>query len=367
MNQKIIYFGIILTLIIIPLSMSDKIFAVSNTVSGTLKDSSGNPLIVKIELVNGSNNYNTVSSRIDGSFALSVPTNSYTLKFSSVNQTSNMPRFFEVEKHVTVSSSTTQNIMPSIANISVNIKDSSGNNIQGAILDSGIGHVFLGGFNGTEQDISTTDSNGNVNLHLLPATFSNVKITLPNGETVFPTGGRIVTVSGNANYNLQLSSNPTVSGTIKDSSGNPVLTLIELVGADYVDRTQTDNTGAFSFTVPTGSYIVKFSQLYTNQTNIPKYFDAEKPVTIPSSITENLVAPIVSVSGQINQTSMPIKVRENLLNGGFTGFSLDDVKTDSSGHFTAKLIQSTDPHVTIQINGTNVFFRCTLSGTSITC
>lgn len=364
MNRKYYLLFLIPFFIITSISI---VFATSNTVSGTLKDANSNPVITKIELVHDPNVYSTVSSRTDGSYSLSIPTDWYILKFSSVNVTSNMPRFFEVEKNVTIQTTIVQNITPPISTITFNLRYNNGSAVQGAILDSGVGQVNLDGYTGTEEDLSITDSSGNVVLHLLPATFNNVKITLPSGQVFFPSIGRTVTLSGNGNYNLTVPSNPTVSGTVEDINGVPIRAIIELVANDYVERTQTDSSGAYSYSVPSGNYTIKYSQLFTNQTNVPKYFDAEKPVTISSTQTQSISAPILSLTGSINKTGMPIKVRNALSIGGYSGFSLDDTTTDSSGHFSVKLIQSLVSLVQIRINGTDVVYSCNINGSQIVC
>lgn len=363
MNKKY-YLGIIPVLLIVTFGV---VQGTSNTFYGTLKDSNGNPIVSKIEVVNDPNVYSTISSKIDGSYSISIPNGLYNVKFSSINQTSNMPRFYDVEQSVTVGSSLMENLNPTVYTININLKDSSGNNIQSAIIDSGVGQVNINSFKGSEEDLSTTDQNGNAVLHLMSGNFNNVKITLVSGQIVFPSSGRTISVSNNANYNLQLSSNALIFGTIKDVSNNPIRTLIELVSNDYEERTQTDSSGSYSFSIPYGNYTVKFSQAFTNQTNIPKYFDAEKLVNINGNLNQNLSVPILSLSGTINKTSTPIQVKNQLSLGGFNGFSLDVTNTDSNGNFNVKLISSSINTVQIRINGTDTVYSCNINSSNIVC
>lgn len=363
MNKRnVVYFSIFIILIT---SAIGNVNAINASVSGSLKDGSGNSIVAIMEFVHGQTVYNSTTSH-SGTFSYNPPINWYVWKLASINKTGNMPRFFEVEKNITLASAVNQNLVPVIFTQSGQVTDSNGIKLIGATIDTGICNISLGGFHGTEQDIVTTDSNGVYLIHFLPSSCNNLKITTSGGLTFLPNSGRNITINNNSTVNYQLATPISVNGTIKDSNSNPISATVELVADNFVERTFTDNSGDYQITIPVDNYTLKFSQNNLSG-SLPRFFDIEKPVNIKTNSTFNLNETVLSVSGVSNQTNVTIDVKNPLSNNGYTGFSSDRVSTNATGYFSAKLLQSSINTITVMNDNNGFTIPCILSGVNITC
>lgn len=334
------------------------------TISVSAMNQNSLPIPMKIQYVTSSKVITASSS--NGSFNIAVPNGNYTEKMTEefYNSTT-APKFFQLQKTVAIGSASSANVNPSIYQVSGRLTFANGMAIPKAVIDTGVCPVTVGSMTGTQQDVRTTDNNGNYVLNVMPGTCNGIKVTLPSGIVVYPST-RTLSIASNGIQNIQLPSPINVNGVITDQNGSPILATVQFVGSD-TESTTTDSTGKYSFNIPTGSYVIKFSQEFFNGTNTPRFFDAEKKISVNSTGTFSYQPVIDTISGQTNMTSTLIDVRSILSNNGYTGYSEDQVTTDPSGHFTAKILDTTDNHIQVHADSANNVYACTLNSLIVNC
>lgn len=335
-------------------------------VNGTVLNGEGQPLQLEFDFLNGTNINQEITSSSTGQYNYMLPKGNWDWKFASVNQQPDMPRFFEVEKQFNLASNDSETLIPDVFTITGKLTDSNNNALSGAKVDSGVCPIVAGSFSGTQEDVVTTNSTGYYTLRLLPSTCDSLKIVTQTGFTFFPNSGRIITVNNNMTDNISLAVPITISGTTTDPNNNPVSMTVQLVGTDFVESSTSNSSGHYSFNIPTGPYTLKYSQNGIIS-GIPRFYDLEEFVNANSNLSQNIKLNVTSVSGTSPFTSATIDVRNPIANSEFNGFSSDRITTDSSGHFTANLLQSTSSTVTILNKANEQTVTCFLSGGNITC
>lgn len=335
------------------------------TINGTVRNDTNQPLALEFDFSNGTQLNQEFTSSQNGLYNFHLKPGWWNWKFASDNQQPGMPRFFEVQKSFDLTSNDSESLVPDIFTISGTVKDSNSNLISGASIDSGVCPITVGSFVGSQEDVVTTATNGSYTLHLLPSTCDSLKVVTPTGLTFFPSVGRTLNINSNITDNIILATPVTVSGTTKDSSNNPLQMTVQWVGTDFVESATSNSTG-YSFNIPTGQYTLKFSQSAIVP-GTPRFFDLERAVTVSSNQVNNVKLNTTSVSGTVSFTSSQVDVRNPISGSLYNGFSSDRVTTDSSGHFTANLLQSPVSTITITDDTNETTKTCSLSGGTITC
>ena len=167
--------------------------------------------------------------------------------------------------------------------------------------------------------------------------------------------------------NISAITNTTnVSGNIIYSDSKPHFTKIELVQSDddtKVIHSEIDNnTNSFNLQSSTIPYLLKISDIYNNDTSIPRYYELDE--NINPSISSNVGSinlNVLSLSGITKLTNQTIYVRNNVTIDGFTGFSEDQAYTDLKGNFKVHIFSSNNTSVIIRDSSRNTVNICSIS------
>lgn len=163
----------------------------------------------------------------------------------------------------------------------------------------------------------------------------------------------------------------TVSGSILYSDAKTHFTKIELVQSDddtKVIHSEIDNnTDSFTMQSNTIPYLLKISDIYNNDTSIPKFYELDKNInpTVSSNL-DSINIGVLTLSGTTKLTSQVIYVRNNVTTSGLTGFSEDQAHTDSSGNFKIHLFSSNNTSAIIRDSNRNNISNCSISNNIIT-
>jgi len=249
----------------------------NNTLSGTFKDSLGNPVPgASVYLVTGTGATTTGTVTSTGTYSVSVPAGTYTLGFSTnsvVTASATIPpgEFFSSSGHSVnlTAGNITQDFAMNLAPISVTVLDQFGmplSNNRICAQASG-GTADMGPAAGTFSSVTLrpaqysacrpiTDTLGHATIYLPVGMTISQLIAVPATGSAFATFN-IGTITGSASVNIQQPATRTFSGVFRDGAGNPVKGLImsitsPVAGANTGVITGTD--GVFNLSLPAYGY-----------------------------------------------------------------------------------------------------------------
>lgn len=283
------------------------------TISGQVKDSSGNP-ISGVKISDGANHTTTTDS--DGNYILgSLTLGNYTLSASKDGW----------------------NFTPSSLTVNIATDNITGQDFTGTLITYSVSgkvtditdpnnHVALAGVtlsSGTGFS-TTTDSTGNYTLSDLPAGYYTITPSYTE-YTCYPTSQSVVLVSSDkVGVDFQCFQNQyTISGQITDKTTNsPIRDVIVSDGAGH--SAQTDSNGNYTLNnLPAGNYTLSFSKdCYS--------FTPDSPVVkVGPDATQNITGEgSCSIAGKVTDGSKPL-----------SGITIADNKghsttTDAQGNYS---------------------------------
>lgn len=325
-------------------TINEQFTAPNYTYSGILTDQNGDPLsniqIVLISTTGGPTEVDEYTGST-GAFSVSAPAGTYTVQFNDEGYNRNGPQVigqadvsdFSTGPITTIDltdGSLTQNFAVSLSQVTIVVKDSSGNPEQGVRIGAGDAD---GTFTVNDGSVTYTPSDGGVTgfqtttgVNSAPA--GTAVVLIPSGS-VFPAAtassgthqGICVTyndgtsacntdpVSVNGDMTVEFDEPPTYtySGMLTDQYGNPSLAGSEVVlipvGGSTRSTASVDTNGQFSITVPEGTYNVELEN--TSGEALATY--ATAPITAVdlthSNQTQNLSLPLARVTVEVKGAS----------------------------------------------------------------
>jgi uncharacterized GH25 family protein len=296
----------------------------TGTVSGSVKNASGNPFantnVWANATINGNTYFSNANTDVNGNYSFPVVTGTWTVGIG------NAPNF--AQQTVAVTSSATVNFTQRTV-----VAHLTGTVIKNGVAVSGATVFSDLQSNNSEWTTATSTANGSFDLGVTGNGTWNVRLEQNYASSHNLVGALLPEVVSNnqgiANIALQIADGTgTISGTVKDSSGNPLVNSsvyanATVNGGAYFSVAQTDASGNYSFPVINGTWTVGV--------NNPLNF-SQQTVAVAGSSVVSFVPPVIvaHLQGQVskNGTAAPGVLVSAWQNSG--GIS---VTTDSNGNF----------------------------------
>ncbi|MDH5517652.1 MAG: hypothetical protein OEY36_07510 [Gammaproteobacteria bacterium] len=293
-----------------------------------------------------------------GKYAFSVPAGSYGL-YMEVLESSNAGLIgkFISSKHIDniqVSRNVDIDILLPFITISGSTVDANGVAVAGVKvnLESTNLAATNSGYTIQYGGTVTSDSAGDYAFSVYPHTDYNISL-LPSAavsNSVTTLNNLDLSVS-RFNYDLQFKAGYQLNGTVFLADGSTPASQVELKLFDtanpgvYLDTVITDNTGAYSFSVNSGSYGLYMKVLKTGNANIlndllsSKFLDN---IELTANLTQNVILPLVQISGKtvngfgVAVAGVEIQIEDLSVagvNGGQVYQSGSTLMSDANGQF----------------------------------
>ncbi len=301
----------------------------TNTISGTLKDSNGDPIANVGVWANGTingvqYNLNSVDTDTNGSYSLSVLSGTWTVGVSSGGGgNGNLPGTYVAPQNQTVvvsNKNATANFVAMIAPYAISgyLKDNNGKPIANV-------NIYANDQSGNNYHAyANTDGSGYYSMGVVGGTWSigvnsciDCGSSLPGGYLVPQNQTVVVSQSVTVNFTALLASY-TISGNVQQAGGNPIagvgVSVSDLGDTNYGTYLDTDANGNYSVSVGNGTWSVNLncgggaSDCLDNILGMGNYVcpDAQTVTISGSSINVNFSVQSQSSSSlQITSVSLP--------------------------------------------------------------
>jgi len=298
---------------------------VSNTVSGTLKDSNNNALAgYAIGLINAAHTVQNFFTTDDlGAFSLQVPSDIYDLTINAGNVNSGYaPKVTDLNiRNITVSENMTLDLVMPVRQLTVTVLDGSGNPVTHAdvVADAPSGAtapftLYVGGDSTTsELSYQTTRVTNDQGIAMLPVfATTNLPITVyPDDASGLPTKTVSLSVTDDTTTTITYEQTFNYAGTLKDDDNNPLAGyFICLHNSDGSSRkcTTTDALGGYSNNVAPGTYRM---EIYGGnpQSGSAPYISSltTNNIIVSDNTTTDLVIPLSNLSVSLtDKNNLPV-------------------------------------------------------------
>jgi hypothetical protein len=358
----------------------------TNSISGSLKDDSGNPIasvgVWADATISGANYNQGADTDSNGNYSLNVANGTWTVGVNSGGGGDSLSGNYLAPTNQSVvisSNNATVNFTAILAtnHITGNVK-ASGTNIVGV----GVGaSATIGGVD--YMQYADTDTNGDYSLNVANGIWS-VGLNPSNGgdslDSILGIGtyqnpaGQSVTISngdGTANFNvLPNSGSGQISGYVIDAAGHPVggatVSANDGVGDNY--STSTADSGFYSFNVGNGNWDVTVDCSYLNALGYQCV--SGQNVNVPENngmvnfLVEFLQTQTIVLTSDADTLAASKNDESALDTGDTSGLTFQPVIVGSYGTYTPVPPQSAEGAEVVQIppaDGENGFFKMTFT------